>query len=588
MDLTVYRQAYKVRPDGHTVYKGEDALPYVDEKVLIVADGLGGASAIRHQSFDRAMFDEEKLFDVLFKDVFEDEADVAIKEYVKKAFVEFLGIKDCYFDNINNVKKSGYFASRIVATIFLYLSKRLLLNPEENGLSVIFDDTVAMQEKAGILQKYSDEFTSAIGTMLKKVSENSNLIYESSFTGLALLGTTLCATIAMESEDFVDAIYFTSGDSRPYLWDESGLKQVSADQERADGGMTNYIKANGEFTINCEYKRFKKPCVLFNASDGVFDSKHFKVSQMAFEKLLLETVVNSDAIEDVGKTLETIFEDYGTHDDSSTIALKTYGYADMAELKVAAEKRLKEISDKYLSVMPDLLDHDYAAEINEYENARAAYGRTLANALFKNEKVAEYCKKLYLNHYEEDDDGRRVYVEAESALEKCKSEIGHTNAEILSLITKYILDNYNDTDSDPAEFDRLVKESAQEIADRLFNKELNVSDLILDENSEITLNELLENSRNLYAKLHELDLKRESVLAEEIKKFWVKICGSGEDVLKGLAEEGVLTEEEYREYLEKYPPYAAENKEETIEKAKKQKELLDIYDTTYNEMISGE
>ena len=28
MELTVYRQSSKVRPDGTIVYKGEDALPY--------------------------------------------------------------------------------------------------------------------------------------------------------------------------------------------------------------------------------------------------------------------------------------------------------------------------------------------------------------------------------------------------------------------------------------------------------------------------------------------------------------------------------------------------------------------------------
>ena len=31
MELTVYRQSSKTRPDGTIVYKGEDARPYVDE-----------------------------------------------------------------------------------------------------------------------------------------------------------------------------------------------------------------------------------------------------------------------------------------------------------------------------------------------------------------------------------------------------------------------------------------------------------------------------------------------------------------------------------------------------------------------------
>ena len=588
MNLTVYRQAYKVRPDGHTVYKGEDALPYVDDNLLIVADGLGGASAIRHQSFNRDMFDEEKLFDVLFNGVFEETVDPLITEYVKKAFKEFLDIKDCYFDNINNVKKSGYFASRIVATIFLYLAKRLLLNPEENGLTVLFGESSDQATKTETLQKLGNEFTSSIQSMLEKVSANSNLIYESSFTGLALLGTTLCATIAEESEEYVHAVYFTSGDSRPYLWDAEGLKQVSADQERADGGMTNYIKANGEFSVKCEYKRFKKPCVLFNASDGVFDSKYFKVSQLSFEKLLLDTIIASSTLVDVGKTLETVFEDYGTHDDSSTIALKTYGYADMPELKAAADKRIKEIEDLYLSVMPDLLDRDYAAEISEFENAKASYGKTLANALYQNEKVAEYCKKLYLCHYEENDDGRSNYAAAENAFRKCKNDIERLNGDIVSLIVKYVLDNYGNEIAESPDFERELTECAREYPVKLLNKELSVSDLMLDEESEKMLSELLDNLQKLYVELPALKVKSEGVLIDEIKKFWIKICSSDEDVLLSLTENGVITEQERNCYLEKYPPIATQDREKTLEKARKQKELLDTYDKTYNKLISGE
>ena len=66
MELTVYRQSSKVRPDGTIVYKGEDALPYADGQLLIVADGLGGAAAIRHTSIDSRLFDEETLPDTLF------------------------------------------------------------------------------------------------------------------------------------------------------------------------------------------------------------------------------------------------------------------------------------------------------------------------------------------------------------------------------------------------------------------------------------------------------------------------------------------------------------------------------------------
>jgi len=60
MKLTVYRQSSKTRPDGKVVYKGEDALPYIDEQIFFVADGLGGAAAIRHQKIKQELSAELK------------------------------------------------------------------------------------------------------------------------------------------------------------------------------------------------------------------------------------------------------------------------------------------------------------------------------------------------------------------------------------------------------------------------------------------------------------------------------------------------------------------------------------------------
>ena len=69
MELTVYRQSSKQRPDGTIVYKGEDALPYVDDTFFVVADGLGGAASIRHQKINPALFEKDKIMDTLFQGV---------------------------------------------------------------------------------------------------------------------------------------------------------------------------------------------------------------------------------------------------------------------------------------------------------------------------------------------------------------------------------------------------------------------------------------------------------------------------------------------------------------------------------------
>lgn len=403
MQCIVYRQAYKVRGGGRVIYKGEDARPYAGNNVLLVADGLGGASAIRHLKFNRDLFYEDKLLPILFngmptydKQILQSRPDFIA--YVIKSFEEFTSIRDCYTENIYNIKKSGFFASRIVSAIFLHqVLFEKHFNEEmriglENGK--IFDDYHASEDKKEFLNGIGGYVTRKIQGELQKIAHNANLIYESSYTGLALLGTTLCATVYRESEDFVEALYFVAGDSRPYIWNADGLRQVVADQEGGDGGMTNYIKANenATFTIECKYMRFEKPCILFNATDGCFDSAYF-VSQMAFEKLLLEKIIGSQSMSKAGAAMEKVFLDYGKHDDSSTIALRAFGYSDYEKLKEAARLRLSFIQNEYIEKMSDLLETDYSAKLESLCDECPLELKNLRRELIARPEVMDYCAK---------------------------------------------------------------------------------------------------------------------------------------------------------------------------------------------------
>lgn len=366
MELTVYRQSSKQRPDGTIVYKGEDARPFVDDRIFFVADGLGGAAAIRHQQINPDLFDREKLMDVLFNGVYEEYDDERFVKYVTDSFFELFAVKDCYTDNIYNIKKSGYFASRIVTAILLH---EMIYDSNLNSMKLfeLLNSVESTEKKAAVLKECGDYFAAKIRDDMRKIAKNANLFYESSYSGLALLGSTLCATIYHEKEDAVEAIYLTAGDSRPYVWTETdGLCQIIEDQEGDDGGMTNYIKANeGEaFGIRCNYMQFKKPCVLFNASDGCFDSGYF-LSQMAFEKLILEKAVESNDITSMGESIYEAFLTYGRHDDSSTMAMKVFGYDSFSAFQNSASRRLERIQEAYLSKLPDVLENDYVFEYGE-------------------------------------------------------------------------------------------------------------------------------------------------------------------------------------------------------------------------------
>lgn len=433
MTLTVYRQASKTRPDGTIVYKGEDALPYVDNQLVMVADGLGGAAAIRHSSIKPELFDEEKLADSLFSGVFDDYSNPVLLDYIKKSFFELRAVKDCYTDNVNNIKKSGYFASRIVTAIILHeflYSDKLSANTIFNSLSRLDSQKKRDEE----ISKIGGYFTKLIDEKLRAAAKNANIFYESSYTGLSLLGTTLTTILYRELGSEVEVILLTAGDSRPYMWNEKdGLCQLVLDEERPDGGMTNYIKVNDNegFSINCNYMKFQRPCVIFGASDGCFDSSRF-LSPLAFEKTILEAALTASSPEEMGSHLYDFFLENGRHDDSSTIAMKLSGYTEFDEFQRAAERRLTEINNIYISDLPSLLDEDY---INEYERSlsEAPDEMALLTASLKyNEIVRTYCEDEVK---EEAEDLTQKDEGIKNAAELCvstKSEVRKIAAEIAS------------------------------------------------------------------------------------------------------------------------------------------------------------
>lgn len=575
MDLTVFRQASKAR-DGRVFYKGEDTRPYVSDNIILVADGLGGSSSIRHQSFNRDMFDEDKLFDALFNGVFEG-VDEDLRQYVVESFREFLSISDCYFDNVNNIKKSGYFGSRIVSAVFLYLAKRFLRDISAEKTEEANEETAEqnLQDRIDSLGEY---FTNQVKEMLLKVSQNANLIYESSFSGLSLLGTTLCATIAFDKADYVEALYFVAGDSRPYLWNKDGLQQVSADQERADGGMTNSIKANGDFKLVCEYRRFQKPCILFNASDGIFDSKLFHISQLALEKLLLETIRDSQTPEEVANKLETIFVTYGTHDDSSTMALKAYGYDSFDEIRSAAEDRLNQIETEFLSKMPDLIEHDYEAELNSFDSVRIAQTKAICNALWEIPKVVEHCKQKVVPSDKLKALEERLSADMAIQMQREQDFVQFcAERKILINLTK---DKYQ----------QMTQEEFEIHTQKFIKKILSgVITLIMNSQGDLKnkFDEKIDACKAAQSQVEADVQARDCLILEEAQKAWLEICSSEEDVLKYALDSQLISQDEYDKCVELYPPIS-EQKYCVEEKVKQQKELLDIYDKTYFNLIQGD
>ncbi len=431
MELTVYRQASKTRPDGTVVYKGEDALPYTDGQLVMVADGLGGAAAIRHTSIKPELFDEDKLLDTLFEGVYDDYSAPVLQDYVRRSFFELRAVKDCYTDNVNNIKKSGYFASRIVTAIVL---REFLCNEKlaAKNLFAALGKLPSEEKRAEAVAKVGTHFTEKIADKLRDIAKNANIFYESSYAGLSLLGTTLTAMLYRELGSDTEVILLTAGDSRPYVWTEKGgLCQLVRDEERPDGGMTNYIKANdGEtFTINSKYMRFPRPCVIFAASDGCFDSSAF-LSPLAFEKTILDAARDSSSPEEMSKRLYGFFLEHGRHDDSSTIAMKLSGFSDFDEFRRAAERRLAEMDKLYISQMPSLLDEDFISEYERSLNDAPDEMSLLVSSLKTNETVRSFCEDAVRDEAEELTNNDTGIKNAEELRLSARSEVRRRAADI--------------------------------------------------------------------------------------------------------------------------------------------------------------
>lgn len=423
---------------------GEDAKPYADEKLILVADGLGGRGGFPHTELARGMLEKDRLVDVAFSPVFDLEGEKYedLKKFIQESFSDLFALKEIYGRDFYSSKGSGYFASHLIAAIALYLLRfdarfdidALFENCEkakaraqikemgakkegekappppanaesedknaesktqieankaksetENAVEkaenapVKAENTVENAESAPakaesalskeeLLKKFALDFSAALKEKLAAIAQNAGLKNESRLKGTYLLPTTLSVTLMREREESVDLICLWAGDSRAYYWNEEGLAQISDDHE-IGGTMTNLISLAKDFRLQICSLKVKKPCLVFNATDGVYKCMMF-ASPLDLESLLLQAILKSESVEQLEENLDKIYENIGRHDDSNSLAAVTFGYADLGALKAAARKRSDEIERKIVSRLPGILTRDYRAE---YEKADAEF-----------------------------------------------------------------------------------------------------------------------------------------------------------------------------------------------------------------------
>ena len=364
--MTMHYQKTRISSTGNKIFIGEDAHPYSDGNILVVADGLGGRGGYPHSKVSPEILVKENFYNLVFAPIFEKMPDEAFIEYVMQSFSEIFQTAPYYFENSDTMRSSGYFASRLISCISVYLLKF----SEDLSKDKLFEriyEVENCEDKESEIAIFCDKFALKLAEMLKTVANNINLQLESRLTGAYLLPSTLTVALVNEKESSLDVIYLWAGDTRGYVWNEEGLKQITDDHEKHET-MTNLITLSKPFAIDgAMVFDLKKPCILFNASDGCYKCPVF-ASPFDLEYIFLDSIRKNSDFSKVANSLQETFKAIGTHDDSNTMALKTFGFENYSQVTKAVLNRLENIDKTIISKLPGILEIDYGYEVECAKN----------------------------------------------------------------------------------------------------------------------------------------------------------------------------------------------------------------------------
>lgn len=149
--------------------------------------------------------------------------------------------------------------------------------------------------------------------------------------------TTAAISMITTSNNGVEITNMWSGDSRCYMLNNKGLHQISRDDVEGedaltnlsdDGVLKNVITSNVSFVVNQKKVMANYPCVVFSATDGCFG---YMSTPMDFEYMLLETLMESENIEEWKINLNQKFIEFSS--DDYTMSVAAFGFNSFVEMK---------------------------------------------------------------------------------------------------------------------------------------------------------------------------------------------------------------------------------------------------------------
>lgn len=181
------------------------------------------------------------------------------------------------------------------------------------------------------------------------------------------LPTTLCAALFERlPQKAADVLFLWAGDSRGYLLNAGGLRQLTADHTTAaadaleglyrDASLQNMINADEPFALSVRRLRAEGPCLVMTATDGAFA---YLPTPMEFEWLLLSTLLASETAEKWRNKLAGKLKKLTS--DDCTVLIAMVGYEGFDELKESFAERYSELQREYITpVRRRRMNLDYA------------------------------------------------------------------------------------------------------------------------------------------------------------------------------------------------------------------------------------
>lgn len=427
MNMLLHHQKRRNFIDGSFVNIGEDGCPYADNELLIVADGLGGRGGYPHTKINPAILQPELFYNNFIAPVVGN-ADLNYATFVTNSFHELfeLGVK--YLSGTATMRTSGYFASRLVTAIVLHALK---FNPDFRR-DVIFDNIRRMEgeQQKQYIDSVRNRLAAIIQVQLTEIANRMGLELESKTKGSYLLPTTLTVALINETADGLDVLYLWAGDSRGYLWNVEGLAQITDDHER-DETMTNLITLTKPFQLEARLFKTSKPAILFNATDGCYKCPCF-ASAFDLEYVFLQAINTANSFEETASNLDKQFTVIGTHDDSNTMALTSFGYESFESIKVAVAQRLADLQENIIKALPGILERDYEDELNQIDEQMEGGIFAVKDALIEIEPIVEFVKQSML------DEGYAPYNQELILLQKKLEELNAAEESQKQNIIKWV------------------------------------------------------------------------------------------------------------------------------------------------------